>query len=44
MQNRMLSEYRLFAGLSEEECQAVLGCIGGWESPAQKGELLAHAG
>ena len=24
MQNRMLSEYRLFAGLSEEECQAVL--------------------
>ena len=44
MQNRMLSEYRLFAGLSEEECQAVLGCVGGWESPAQKGELLAHAG
>ena len=44
MENRMLSEYRLFAGLSEEECQAVLGCIGGWESPAQKGELLAHAG
>ena len=44
MQNRTLSEYRLFAGLSEEECQAVLGCVGGWESPAQKGELLAHAG
>ena len=44
MENRTLSEYRLFAGLSEEECQAVLGCIGGWESPAQKGELLAHAG
>ena len=44
MTGENLSALPLFRGLTEEECRAVLGCIGGRESRANKGELLARAG
>ena len=39
-----LSNTQLFRGIGEEELQALLGCLGGWERSYKKGEIILREG